>query len=62
MLPAASFLECDDLVASYFHLCLGAQVKAIEPLGESLPNTEIFRRLAAAMGFDGAELHEPDAR
>ena len=31
-----------------------------EPPGEALPNTEIFRRLAAAMGFDEPELHEPD--
>jgi anaerobic selenocysteine-containing dehydrogenase len=61
VLPAASFLECDDLVASYFHLTLSAQVKAIEPLGQSLPNTEIFRRLAAAMGFDEPELQESDA-
>ena len=61
VLPAASFLECDDLVASYFHLSLGAQVKAIEPLGESLPNSEIFRRLAAAMGFEEPELYESDA-
>jgi anaerobic selenocysteine-containing dehydrogenase len=61
VLPAASFLECDDLVASYFHLSLGAQVKAIEPLGESLPNTEIFRRLAAAMDYQEPALHESDA-
>ena len=61
VLPAASFLECDDLVASYFHLSLGAQVKAIEPLGESLPNSEIFRRLAVAMGYEEPELHESDA-
>jgi anaerobic selenocysteine-containing dehydrogenase len=60
ILPAASFLECDDLVASYFHLCIGAQVAAIEPLGESLPNQEIFRRLASAMAFDEPQLHEPD--
>ncbi len=60
VLPAASFLEHDDLVASYFHLSLSAQVKAIEPLGESLPNAEIFRRLASAMGFDEPALHEPD--
>jgi anaerobic selenocysteine-containing dehydrogenase len=62
VLPAASFLECDDLVASYFHLCLGAQVKATEPPGDALPNTEIFRRLAAAMGFEEPELREPDAQ
>ena len=62
VLPAASFLECDDIVASYFHLSLGAQVKAVEPLGEALPNSEIFRRLAAAMGFDEPQLFESDAR
>ena len=60
VLPAASFLESDDLVASYFHLCLGAQVKAAEPLGQSLPNSEIFRRLAAAMGYTEPELFESD--
>jgi len=60
VLPAASFLESDDLVASYFHLSLSAQVKAIEPLGQSLPNTEIFRRLATAAGFGDDALHEPD--
>jgi anaerobic selenocysteine-containing dehydrogenase len=60
ILPAASFLEFDDLVASYFHLTISAQVKAMEPLGESLPNQEIFRRLARAMGFEEPELYEPD--
>jgi anaerobic selenocysteine-containing dehydrogenase len=60
VLPAASFLESDDLVASYFHLSLSAQVKATEPLGQSLPNTEIFRRLATAIGFGDDALHEPD--
>ena len=58
VLPAASFLEFDDIVASYFDLTLSAQVKATEPLGEALPNQEIFRRLAAAMGFDEPALHE----
>jgi anaerobic selenocysteine-containing dehydrogenase len=60
VLPAASFLESDDLVASYFHLSLSAQVKTAEPLGQSLPNTEIFRRLATAMRFGDDALHEPD--
>src|SRR5215470_1923320 len=45
VLPAASFLEFDDLIYSYFHLTLGAQVKAAEPPDEALPNQEIFRRL-----------------
>jgi anaerobic selenocysteine-containing dehydrogenase len=61
VLPAASFLEFDDLVASYFHMTLSAQVKASEPMGESLPNQEIFRRLARAMGYTEPELHETDA-
>ena len=60
VLPAASFLEFDDLVVSYFNLTLSAQVKAAEPMGESLPNTEIFRRLARAMGYPEAELYESD--
>ncbi|MGQ0658506.1 MAG: molybdopterin-containing oxidoreductase family protein [Chromatiales bacterium] len=61
VLPAASFLEFDDLVAGYFHLTLSAQVKAMEPLGEALPNQEIFRRLAQAMGYTESELYESDA-
>jgi anaerobic selenocysteine-containing dehydrogenase len=61
VLPAASFLEFDDLVGSYFHLSLGAQAKVMEPLGLSLPNQEIFRRLSRAMGYDEAALYESDA-
>ena len=61
VLPAASFLEFDDLVGSYFNLTLSAQVKAAEPMGESLPNMEIFRRLALAMGYAEPELYESDA-
>lgn len=61
VLPAASFLEFDDLVASYFQLTLSAQVKVAEPLGEALPNMEIFRRLARAMGYEELELYESDA-
>ena len=61
VLPAASFLEFDDLIASYFQLTLSAQVKAMEPLGSALPNLEIFRRLARAMGYSDPELEESDA-
>lgn len=60
ILPAASFLEFDDLVVPYFHLALSAQVKAMAALGEALPNQEIFRRLARAMGYPEPELFEPD--
>ena len=61
VLPAASFLEFDDLVSGYFNLSFSAQAKLQEPLGESLPNQEIFRRLARAMGFDEPALYESDA-
>ncbi|MGH6932044.1 MAG: molybdopterin-containing oxidoreductase family protein, partial [Dongiaceae bacterium] len=60
VLPAASFLEFDDVVSSYFNLTLSAQVKATEPMGEALPNQEIFRRLARAMGYNEPELFESD--
>lgn len=61
VLPAATFLEFDDLVSPYFHLSFSPQVKAMEPPGEALPNQEIFRRLSAAMGFNERELYEEDA-
>jgi len=61
VLPAASFLEFDDLVASYFSYTLSAQVKVMEPIGKSLPNHEIFRRLAAKMDFTEPELFESDS-
>ena len=61
VLPAASFLESDDLFASYFDVSLSAQVKVVEPMGEALANSEIFRRLAKALGFNNAELYECDA-
>ncbi len=60
VLPAASFLEFDDLVLSYFDLTLSAQVKAAEPPGQALPNQEIFRRMARAMGFKEPLLYEND--
>src|SRR5207248_2317036 len=50
-LPATTALEHLDLTWSYGHLYLNASLPAIEPLGEAIPNTELFRRLAAGMGF-----------
>ncbi len=60
VLPAASFLEFNDLTFSYFHLNIGVQSKAREPLGEALPNQEIFRRLAEGMGYTEPELFVSD--
>ncbi len=60
VLPAASFLEFNDLVLSYFDLTLSAQVKACDPPGEALSNHEIFRRLARAMGYNDPGLFESE--
>jgi anaerobic selenocysteine-containing dehydrogenase len=52
VLPATTQLEHVDVHKSYGHLYMLANNAAIEPVGESLPNSEVFRRLAARMGFD----------
>ncbi|MEP7275129.1 MAG: molybdopterin oxidoreductase family protein [Betaproteobacteria bacterium] len=52
LLPATTQLEQTDIHGSYGHLYALANNQAIAPLGEALPNTEVFRRLAARMGFD----------
>ncbi len=52
VLPATTQLEHVDVHKSYGHLYVLANNAAIAPLGESLPNSEVFRRLAARMGFD----------
>jgi anaerobic selenocysteine-containing dehydrogenase len=52
VLPATTQLEHYDIHKSYGHLYVLANNPAIAPVGESLPNSEVFRRLAARMGFD----------
>jgi anaerobic selenocysteine-containing dehydrogenase len=51
VLPATTQLEHTDIHKSYGHLYVLANNPAIAPVGESLPNAEVFRRLAARMGF-----------
>jgi anaerobic selenocysteine-containing dehydrogenase len=52
VLPATTQLEHYDVHKSYGHLYVLGNNPAIAPVGESLPNSEVFRRLAARMGFD----------
>jgi anaerobic selenocysteine-containing dehydrogenase len=52
VLPATTQLEHYDVHKSYGHLYAVANNPAIAPVGESLPNSEVFRRLAARLGFD----------
>lgn len=51
VLPATTQIEHVDVVPAWGHLNLGWNGKAIEPVGESVPNTELFRRLADAFGM-----------
>jgi len=51
VLPATTQLEQFDLMFSWGHLYLTLNEPAIAPRGEAVPNTELFRRLAHAMGF-----------
>lgn len=48
--PATTQIEQTDVVQSWGHLYLGWNHAAIEPVGESVPNSELWRRLAKAMG------------
>jgi anaerobic selenocysteine-containing dehydrogenase len=52
LLPATTQLEHYDVHKAYGHLYMLANNPAIAPVGESLPNSEVFRRLAARMGFE----------
>ena len=52
VLPATTQLEHFDVHKSYGHLYVLANNPSIAPVGESLPNSEVFRRLAARLGFD----------
>jgi len=60
ILPACSHFEHSDVYASYGYTQLQRTEAAIEPVGESLPNTDIFRRLAKRFGFDEQAFKDTD--
>jgi anaerobic selenocysteine-containing dehydrogenase len=60
VLPATTQLEHTDVHKTYGHLYMLANNPSIAPLGEALPNSEIFRRLAAKLGFDEPCFHQSD--
>ena len=60
VLPATTFLEHTDLYYAYGHYHLQLARPALAAPGEALPNTEIFRRLAARMGFQEACFRDSD--
>jgi anaerobic selenocysteine-containing dehydrogenase len=51
VLPATTQLEQEDIMFSWGHMYVSYNHRSVEPLGEAVPNTELFRRLAARMGF-----------
>jgi len=51
VLPATMQFEHLDLMPSWGQHYLALNVPAIAPLGEAIPNTELFRRLSRAMGY-----------
>ena len=51
VLPADTQLEHMDLHAAYGNYYFGISEAVIEPLGESVCNTELFRMLAKKMGY-----------
>ena len=60
LLPATTQLEHVDAHSAYGHVYMMANNAAIAPLGEAKPNTEIFRLLAARMGYEDPCFKESD--
>lgn len=60
VLPAVSQIEYLDIVPAWGHHYLPLNRPAIAPLGESVTNMELFRRLAQALGRTEPYLFESD--
>ena len=51
ILPATTQFEHWELMPSWGHTYVALNPPAIEPCGEAISNTELFRRLSAALGY-----------
>ena len=60
VLPATTQIESSDVTTSWGHLWMGWNEAAIEPVGESVSNAELFRRIAGAMGLTEPSLFDDD--
>ena len=60
VLPAASDFEHGDVFTSYGQHVLQRSRAVIPPVGEAVPNTEVFRRLARRFGFTEPEFSATD--
>ncbi len=61
VLPAAMGAELEDIILSWGHNYLTYNAKSVEPPGEAVPNNEIFRRLAARLGFEDEQFKWSDS-
>jgi anaerobic selenocysteine-containing dehydrogenase len=60
VLPAASFLEEDDLVAAYGHPYVQLKQRTVNPSGECKTDREIYRLLGQKFNFDMNYLPQDD--
>jgi len=60
VLPATTQLEHWDVHLAYGHHYVSLNRPSITPEGQSKPNSEIFRLIAARMGLDHESLHDDD--
>jgi len=60
VLPSTMQTEHTDVHDGYGHMYLAWNEPAVEPPGECLPHSEIFRRLARAMGLTEPALYDDD--
>jgi anaerobic selenocysteine-containing dehydrogenase len=60
VLPATSAFENTDFYRSYWHHYVQIQLPVLEPYEESKSNTEVFRLLAQAMGYEDEALQDSD--
>lgn len=56
VLPAKTFFEQTDVIGAYWHPYLQLRPKVLEPPGDVLPETEIYRALGRRLGMDDAAL------
>jgi anaerobic selenocysteine-containing dehydrogenase len=58
--PAASHFEHSDVYGAYGHANIQRANAVIDPVGEALPNTEIFRLLSQRFGFTDSAFKDSD--
>ncbi|MDQ0890720.1 anaerobic selenocysteine-containing dehydrogenase [Paenibacillus sp. V4I9] len=60
VLPATSSFENTDFYRSYWHQYVHLQLPVTAPYGESKANVDVFRLLAAGMGYEDEALRDSD--